>query len=150
MDTSNSEKPKWLKKIQEHSWEAELLISGGAVFALISFSQSFIQLNYDIRNSASFTGLNEFTFLFMLAIKGLTLGFIIHLTLRGLWISLVCLDYTFPSGINFKKLTSDELYLKRARKFNLIDQIIRIDHASGIIFFASFVFTLLYNVGIYI
>lgn len=142
MEAPNIEKPKWLKKIQENSWEAELLISGGAVFALISFSQSFIQLIYHVRNSASFTGLNLFTLLFMLAIKGLTLGFIVHLTLRGLWISLVCLEFSFPSGINFKRLRLDELYLKKERKFNLTSQIISLDHASGIVFFASFAFTL--------
>jgi hypothetical protein len=34
--------PKWLKKLQENSWELELLISGGAIFSLFQLTDVFL------------------------------------------------------------------------------------------------------------
>ena len=34
--------PKWLKSLQENSWELELLISGGAIFSLFQITDLFI------------------------------------------------------------------------------------------------------------
>jgi len=34
--------PKWLRRLQENSWEMELLISGGAIFSLFQLSDLYV------------------------------------------------------------------------------------------------------------
>jgi len=132
--------PKWLKRLQENSWEAELLISGGAIFALLSFSENLIDFVQHLKFSSSFIGMDITTLLFMGAVKGITIGFILHIVLRGLWISLVCLNYSFPQGINFTRLKISGWYESKARQYKLVEQILSLDHLSGLVFFASFAF----------
>ena len=36
-----------------------------------------------------------------ITLKILTIGFIAHLCLRAYWLSLVCVNYVYPNGINF-------------------------------------------------
>ena len=42
--------PKWLKRIQENSWEPEILISGGAILALFTLSDDFLNWFEDVRH----------------------------------------------------------------------------------------------------
>src|SRR5688572_20689766 len=96
--------PKWLKRIQENSWEAEILISGGAVFSLFQLAELLVQEAEYLKEVTPFRGLDETLILLMLILRGVTIGFMIHLLLRGFWISLVCLNSAYPSGINYEKL----------------------------------------------
>lgn len=143
MSQPSPEIPGWLKKLQENSWEAEILISGGAIVGLISISNSLIQFRLDIMDLNSFNGTNELTIFLVFALKGLTIGFITHLVSRGIWIALVCLDFSFPKGINLNNLKLSTQYLNKVKNYNLINQIIRIDHISGNIYFASITFVVI-------
>ena len=82
----NSEIPKWLQKIQNESWEAEILISGGAVYALFELSE-YLSIGNTLQTIVEFgnplyalgTAIN----LLSLPIKLLSLGFIIYLIIRA-------------------------------------------------------------------
>ncbi len=130
--------PSWLKRLQESSWEAEILISGGAIFTLLSLSDYLLEFVVQLKFSAAFSGLDIATLLVMVALKGITVGFILHIILRGIWISIVCLNYSFPQGINFDRLKLSGWYNEEAHRYKLTDQIVKLDHISGIVFFASF------------
>lgn len=88
--------PQWLKNVQENSWEIELLISGGAIFALFQLSDVFI----DFYNTGSILGLGINLHFFLVtgiyALKTLTIGFITHLMFRSFWLALICINYVFP------------------------------------------------------
>ena len=44
MSNKNEQVPQWLKELQENSWEVELLISGGAISALIQADIALLDL----------------------------------------------------------------------------------------------------------
>lgn len=96
--------PKWLERIQQNSWEPEILLSGFVVVGLL-------QLPAYIRQAAAFFRAevlgNNLAGLFsglQIAVYTLVGGLIIHLFLRGVWIGYVGLSYAFPRGINGAKL----------------------------------------------
>ena len=145
MDSTASdlnEKPKWLKRLQENSWEAEILISGGAIFSLLQMGDYVSTFSASLKEIRQITGHNETLIFLLLAINGVTIGFFSHLVLRGFWIGLVCLHYGSPLGINFNKLKVQGYYLEEAKSFNLLNQIIRLDRISGEMFFLSLSFLL--------
>ena len=88
--------PKWLKRIQENSWEAEILISGGAVFSLFQLAELLVKEAEYLKEVTPFRGLDETLIITMIILRGVTIGFIIHLLLRGFWIGLVCLNSVYP------------------------------------------------------
>ena len=137
-----SEKPKWLKRLQENSWEAEILISGGAIFSLLQMGDYVSTFSTSLKEILLLTGHNETLIFLLLAINGVTIGFFSHLVLRGFWIGLVCLHYGSPLGINFNKLKVQGYYLEEAKSFNLLNQIIKLDGISGEMFFLSLSFLL--------
>lgn len=136
--------PSWLQKLQENSWEVELLISGGAVYSLLQLSSYLQQTLYTIRITSAIVGSNEFYILLMLSIQMLTVGFFAHLLLRGYWVGLVCLNYIFPQGIAPSK---HQLQAPFQEKYlvgdNLQTQIIQIDRYAGLLMFLSVVTTTL-------
>ncbi|CAN5365011.1 hypothetical protein BH10BAC4_BH10BAC4_25600 [soil metagenome] len=138
--THTKETPQWLKHLQENSWEAEILISGGAIFSLFQLADGLIGALDYIKEAMPFAGLNFGFVLIMTAVRGVTICFVIHLILRGLWIALVCLNSVYPDGINFNKIKLTGRYLEQAKKADLQKQILRLDNLSALIFFASFLF----------
>jgi hypothetical protein len=135
--------PKWLKRIQENSWEAEILISGGAVFSLFQLADLLVQEAEYFKEVTPFRGLDETLIILMLILRGVTIGFMIHLLLRGFWISLVCLNSAYPYGINYQKLKIRGRYLEQSKKTNLNDKIVRLDQLSGLVFFGTFLFVVI-------
>ncbi len=101
-----SETPGWLQKLQQESWQAEILISGGAFIAIVGLLNTMDSF-YSFLEYA--TKLNHGIVLLLtggigLAILFLAEGFLLHLILRGYWIGLIGLNYVFPKGINQEKL----------------------------------------------
>lgn len=107
--------PNWLKRVQEQSWEPEILISGLVFVALTQLPKvieqfnaflelySFPVMGHGNRNE-SILGLLE------VAIYWLILGFSIHLILRSIWTAFVGLSYAYPEGPKFSRLRYPERY----------------------------------------
>ena len=104
MEESNNKIPKWLSDLQENSWELELLISGGAIFTLFQVSDVWINWMEVIGITGSIPARSVFLMLGTLGLEVLKIGFISHLILRAFWLSMVCINYVFPAGINEDKV----------------------------------------------
>lgn len=141
MDSKKADKiPKWLKTLQENSWELELLISGGAIFSLFQFSDLFISWILDIRMTSHIAGAGPLMLIGMFGIKVLTLGFTLHLMFRAYWLSLVCINYVYPNGV-----IQDNIQLRKPFKIGnkgikeIKEHIISIDKLCGSIMYLSII-----------
>lgn len=141
-EVETSKIPKWLKRVQENSWEAEILISGGAIFSLFQLNYLIEDWSLHLREMRHFMGHNEVYMFINFGVNGLTIGFFSNLIVRGFWIALVCLNYSFPLGINFTNLKIKGRYLNQAKSTNLLNQIIKLDHLAGLLFFGSLTFVI--------
>jgi hypothetical protein len=134
--------PKWLRHTQYNSWEGEILISGGAIFTLLQIADFLALQKVFFSENNPFLGLDEMLIISMVAVKGVTLSFTLHLFLRGLWVSLLCVNGNFPRGINFSKLKLAEQYQLNPSASTLTPQLLTLDKICGLVFYAGFVFVL--------
>lgn len=113
MTQEHSNTPEWLKRTQEKSWEAEILLSGLVLFALIQIPGMMDQFEHffyiKLKNPKYYIIPSEF---FSIAIEVLISGFIIHLIFRGIWVGLVGLSYVYPEGADIYKLKFRKKYKK--------------------------------------
>lgn len=134
--------PKWLKHFQENSWEAEILISGGAIFSLFQFSDYLIYIKTFLSENKPIAGLDPIIIFCMLTIKGVTFGFILHLFLRGLWIAMVCVNSAFPNGVNRARLRFTGKYSDDLSDPTLTVKIASLDRVCGLVFYSAFAYVM--------
>ena len=140
MEKPESQIPKWLKSIQENSWELELLISGGAIFSLFQFGDLYIDWRTNLKMYTALPGTNFLFLIGLIGIKILTLGFSLHLLTRAYWLALVCINYVFPNGIKTEKINWKKPYkVKHSSNENLKELITRVDKYCGTIVFTSII-----------
>lgn len=101
--------PKWLQRVQEQSWEPEVLISGIVLLILTRVPDAIDQLSMFLKTQSlwifySSNIAHSLSAFMKLAIYWLIFGLAIHLILRSVWVSLVGLSYVFPKGINNDRL----------------------------------------------
>lgn len=136
--------PKWIRELQESSWELEFLISGGAIFSLIQASGFFTETVQSLKITAWLPGTDFFLLLGVLAIQVLTLGFGLHLLLRAFWVALVCVTYLYPQGAvpgrvrwrqPFRAVVPDESYFYAL--------LLRLNRVCATVMFLAIISTLL-------
>jgi hypothetical protein len=114
MTQEHSNSPKWLKRTQEKSWEAEILLSGIVLFALMQIPGMMEQIEHffyiKLKNPNYYLIPSEF---FGIAIEVLISGFIIHLIFRGIWVGFVGLSYVYPEGADIYNLKFRNKYKRR-------------------------------------
>lgn len=121
-----NDKPGWLSELQQKSWEPEILLSGIVLYGmfqapgLLDDFLAFAELNL----YGNFNGLSNLVALLKIALYWLTLGLILHLVSRGIWVGMVGLSFTFPNGINKEKLKLSSRFQERINKIPPIEQII--------------------------
>ncbi|MFZ9700606.1 MAG: hypothetical protein ACO3AF_05935, partial [Flavobacteriales bacterium] len=71
--------PEWLQKLQENSWELELLISGGAIFSLFQLTDVFLEWINALGTINRVPGTFLMTIVGVAIVKTLTFGFSVHL-----------------------------------------------------------------------
>jgi len=129
--------PKWLTKIQNNSWEPEIIISGFSIaffFILPKYVYNFVGML--IQDFGADSTLSFFQYSIMIfMITSLKVLFIGHLILRGLWTGLVGLSYVFPNGIKRELLDKD---LKNYDFKKPIDLVIEIEKICSLIFSFAF------------
>ena len=110
----------WLEKLQQESWNLELLISGFSIFLLIQvgdviddFSDEFanhFNLPNNIRGVVhAFAGIGK------LGAIVLTINLIVHILLRGFWIGAIGLR-SVQSKLDISKLNYSEFFQEKLRK----------------------------------
>lgn len=100
-----------LDKLQQESWQLELLISGFAIFGLFTSLEPLRIYHQEAVASESYT---KFFYLVAgLSCKVLIINLIIHVVLRGLWIGAIGLRYVSGDidydSLNYKKRFTNHL-----------------------------------------
>jgi len=98
---------KWLEILQQESWQLELLISGFSIFLLAQSYEPLSNLDDQISlllSGSGYYGLLQIPYQVMLgAWYVLIINLILHVLLRGLWISTIGLRYV-SGDVDFNKL----------------------------------------------
>ncbi|WP_282075973.1 hypothetical protein [Maribacter aquivivus] len=139
---------KLLDKLQQESWQLELIISGFAIYGLFAANEPL-----ELKASASsVTESDQFGILWaviLICCQIFTFNLVVHVLLRGLWIGAIGLRYV-SGDINYKTLNYSEKftsYLKR--KVGSFDQYIaNLETYCSIIFAASFLM-IFYVIGFF-
>lgn len=129
---------KWLDKLQQESWQLELIISGFAIYALIlAYEPIIIQLSRASSTESpvaaaiwSIVIISWAIFIFNLTL---------HLILRALWIGALGLRYV-SGDIDYEKLNYSEKFTKYLRKkIGSFDRYIaRLENYCSVLFAISF------------
>lgn len=134
---SNSFK-KLLDRLQEDSWQLELLISGFAIFGLFyALKPISYQLNVaQVDNNQVFV---NFFIVVYFALQILIFNLLLHVLLRGLWIGSLGMRYVFGE-INYNKLNYSEQFTKYLQKnVGSFDAYIgKLENICSVIFALSF------------
>ncbi|WP_116124457.1 hypothetical protein [Lewinella sp. IMCC34183] len=135
-------KPKWLRKLERESWQAELIISGAAIVGslqlpgLIDQMEGYFLLNYD--RDSLFISYIASIYWRVLA-TSLIATFIFHFVVRAMWIGLVGLNSVYPGGFQTNERFSQHHQERMKAEFGDIDGFIRrLDRLGSGIFGVAF------------
>jgi hypothetical protein len=138
---ANPTLPKWLDRLQQRSWEPEILLSGIVLFGLFKtpalldqflayFKLHILANTQDIDNAIALT---------KVAVYWLTFGLMTHLICRGIWVGMVGLSFTFPKGIDFQRLKLAPKFEASIKKIPSIqDIVIKLERLCSSLFATSF------------
>lgn len=139
---------EWLEKLQQESWQLELLISGLALFGIYESQDFLIELRmYVNSNSEDITRVTQNFFLSILEVgwKIFFINLLIHVILRGLWIGAIGLRYVSNEidydALNYSKFFT-EMLQKRVGGFD--DFIERLEKICSVLFAYTFLLFLLF------
>jgi len=137
-DYKDSKFKKWLDKLQQESWELELLISGFAIFGLITAYEP-LSLSLKVANNEGRTFQLIISIIAIFASSILVFNLVLHVILRGLWIGALGLRYV-SGDIDYEELKYSEKftsYLKN--KIGSFDKYIAIlENYCSVLFAVSF------------
>jgi len=138
----------WLQRLKDESWEAELLVSAVAIFAIL---KSFAALDWLIFRFIDQLNPSQYDIGYIILVFGyLAIGilaamFTIHFALRAYWIGLVGLNSVFPD-YGLEDSAYSPIYTKKILHLlpKISDSIRKIDEICSVIFSAAFAFMLIY------
>lgn len=138
-DYNNPAFKKLLQKLQEESWQLELLISGFAIFGLFSAYEP-LELLF---TKAKTSGNDLFVFMIIIALIScviLAFNLLLHVILRGLWIGALGLRYV-SGDIDYDVLNYSPKFTNYLqKKVGSFDRYIaRLENICSVIFAISFV-----------
>ncbi len=145
-ETSNETKTlfkQWLEKLQQESWQLELLISGFALFGIYSSRILIADFGLYIENDISSDNLKSLVKPFFIILK---VGWVIfffnllgHVILRGLWIGAIGLRYV-SQEIEYDKFNYSDIFTNFLKKKvgSYDDWIERLEMLCSVIFAYTF------------
>lgn len=138
MEYNTPEFRKWLDKLQQESWQLELIISGFAIYGLFSTIDIVLEKGAAAQASEIF----EFAFIWMAAyicVLIFIFNLVLHVLLRGLWIGAIGLRYV-SGDIDYDKLNySDKFTTYLKRKVGSFDRYISLlENYCSILFSITF------------
>ncbi len=113
-DYNNPAFKKLLQKLQEESWQLELLISGFAIFGLFT---AFPTISESVRESQNNQQIYKFviTLVAQISCAILIFNLLLHVLLRGLWIGALGLRYV-SGDIDYESLNYHQRFTKYLKK----------------------------------
>lgn len=148
---------QWLKKLEQESWQLELLVSAFTIVLLLQANTAYQDFFRGLRYAYNIAGdVMPFIFFFLgllgVSIKALTFFLVLHLMLRGFWIGAIGLRSVQPT-IDFSALNYSERFTGQLKKKvrTLDDLVILLDQICSVIFSFSFlVISMLIAFGLYL
>ena len=144
-NTKRSFFAEWLEKLQQESWQLELLISGFAIFGIWEAMKLVGRLYQRLDGATQFKTTLGSTSDFMLSTVeiGLTIiliNFLVHVTLRSLWIGAIGLRYV-SGDIDYEKLKYSSRFTSFYQKsIGSFDKYIeRLENWCSVVFAYTFV-----------
>lgn len=134
----------WLARVQEQSWEPEIIISGIVLYALYQIPDIIGRLEHFLTNYSwpifSAGSADEVLIsLLIVANVWLIIGFTVHLFLRSVWVAYVGLSYVHKDGIRVSRLRFRERYNQLLFKdAGFRNNIIRLERVCSTSFAVSF------------
>jgi len=138
MEYNTPEFRKWLDKLQQESWQLELLISGFAIYGLFVAIEP-IDLKSELAAANGNITYAVIWFVLSIAVYILLFNLVLHVLLRGLWIGAIGLRYV-SGDIDYEKLKYSEKFTSfLKRKVGSFDQYIaRLENYCSVLFAISF------------
>ncbi len=139
---------KWLDRLQDESWNLELIISGFSIFGLFK-AKTFLEtqnLLFEANDIVADTLIAWFHVLLLLVYASVLISIVfllVHVFLRGLWIGAIGIR-SVSGEIDFEKLNynaSVTNYLKK-KLGSFDDYILKLEKASSLIFGYTFLLIL--------
>ncbi|WP_165750152.1 hypothetical protein [Cellulophaga sp. Z1A5H] len=129
---------KWLDKLQQESWQLELIISGFAIYALI-LAYEPISINISEAMNSQQTIKMILWFIVFISWAIFIFNLTLHIVLRGLWIGALGLRYV-SGDIDYHKLNYSKKFTKHLKKrVGTFDRYIaRLEKYCSILFAISF------------
>jgi hypothetical protein len=138
----------WLKKLEQESWQLELLVSGFTIFLLQMAYQAITEYGNSFQfhhESSSYLFIIAALLLYILSICTLVLiiNLVLHLAFRGFWIGAIGLR-SVGANINYDKLSYTDFFTEKLKKsvISMDDLIVRLDRVCSVIF--SFTFLIIF------
>ena len=144
MDYQDNKLKKWLNKLQRESWQLELLISGFAIFLMLGALQALREMKRGL--VVAKYGMDEWGELLDIgyvilvgACFFILINLVVHVLLRGLWISTIGLRYV-SGDIDYASLRFadkfDRFLQKRIGSFDRY--ILKLENVCSIVFAFTF------------
>jgi len=116
MEEPKGNKPDWLLNLEKESWQAELIISGLAIFGSLQLPNLI-----DRFGQWAFTyfspEVSMYLMLFLIFLNFtsgiLIFAFIIHFILRAIWIGLIGLNSVYPEGIKTEGGMYSKIFMEK-------------------------------------
>ncbi|WP_155854964.1 hypothetical protein [Cellulophaga baltica] len=105
---------RWLDKLQQESWQLELIISGFAIYALI-LAYEPLELLYETAKASQIEAWRVIWSVVQVMWGILIFNLVLHVILRGLWIGAVGLRYV-SGDIDYKALNYSEKFTTYLKK----------------------------------
>lgn len=139
---------EWLEKLQQESWQLELLISGLAFYGIIESRSLILDLehyNFEYATGIMSSILGPFETIVTVGWKMFFINLLLHIVLRALWIGAIGLRYV-SDEIDYKALNFSprfELFLKD--KMGIYDDFIeRLEKICSVLFAFTFLIFLMF------
>lgn len=114
-EPQKSKSDNWLARLQEQSWEPEIIISGIVLFALYQMPDFIRQLEHFLINYSFYvfsSGAIDDLLISLLLVANiwLVIGFTAHLFLRSVWVAYIGLSFVYKKGIQTDRLRFRKSY----------------------------------------
>jgi hypothetical protein len=145
----------WLQRVQEQSWEPEILISGIVLFSLFQIPPLIEEANafLNVNSITLFSNGNvdeTLAAVLLAANYWLILGFSTHLIGRSIWAAFVGLSYVYLDGVKVEKLNYPDNFKKViGRTGDYKSLIVKLEKFCSATFAASFLIFMC-TVGVFV
>ena len=137
-----TDKPQWLAKLEEESWQAELIISGVAILGALQLPGLMESFHYYLLDTLYRSEFMYWSFASSFSTIGVNLlifTFIVHFVIRTLWIGVIGINSVYPQGFTRNKRYSEDYQDKLFAEFGDINGYIqRLDKLGSSIFGMGF------------